>query len=199
MAKLRPLVLASTSPYRRELLERLGLPFQCLNPGVDEHPVLHEPPAERAVRLATDKARSVAGRIPDALVIGSDQVASLDGEILRKPGNHANALSQLAKLSGRTACFDTAIALLDSRSGEIFRELVSCTVTYRTLSKAEIEAYLAEDTPYDCAGSAKAERLGIALVSAIHSSDPTALIGLPLIALTTLLRNAGMPVLPRPC
>jgi septum formation protein len=199
MAKLRTLVLASTSPYRREMLERLELPFQCVNPGVDEQPVAGESPAGRAVRLSAEKARAVASRFPDALILGSDQVASLDGEVLRKPGTHDNALRQLEKLSGRTALFDTAIALLDSRSGTIQSKLVSCKVTYRTLSAAQIEAYVLQERPYDCAGSAKAERLGIALIAAIESKDPTALIGLPLIALTTLLSDAGMPVLPPPC
>lgn len=199
MAKLRTLLLASTSPYRRELLERLGLPFRSVNPEVEESLIVGEPPAERALRLAEEKARAAGLRSGDALIIGSDQVASLHGAILRKPGSYQNALIQLQKLSGQTARFDTAIALLDTRSGEIRRELVACTVTYRSLTQAQIETYVAEEQPYDCAGSAKAERLGIALLSSINSSDPTALIGLPLIALTSLLFDAGMPVLPRPC
>ena len=191
----RRLVLASSSPYRRELLARLGLAFECANPGAEEGAKDGESPSATATRLAMLKARAVAAKFPDALIIGSDQVASCDGAILDKPGNHDNARRQLAHMSGRTTRFDTAVAVLDARTGFIACRVVPCDVTMRTLSAPQIESYLSREQPYDCAGSAKIEGLGIALVERLDTEDPTALIGLPLIALTELLADAGLPVL----
>ena len=196
MTPRRTLVLASTSRYRRELLERLRVPFECDRPDVDESPLPGEPPEQTARRLAEAKARAVAARWPGALVIGSDQVASLGGERLDKPGTHENAVRQLTLASGRTASFDTALALLDSRTGLVDVRCVPCRVTFRTLSPAQIEAYLRAEEPYDCAGSAKSEGLGIALIERMDSPDPTSLVGLPLIALCAMLAAAGEPVLP---
>jgi septum formation protein len=195
MLEPQQLVLASTSRYRKELLERLRLPFECADPAVEERPLPGEAPAATAVRLAEAKARAAASRFPRALVIGSDQVASCDGVILDKPGSHANAVRQLTAMSGRSACFDTAVALCDARSGAMRSIAVPCRVHFRELSSAQIEDYLRREQPYDCAGSAKSEGLGIALIARIECDDPTALIGLPLIALSTLLQQAGMPVL----
>lgn len=188
-------MLASTSRYRKALLERLGLPFECTDPGVEERALPGEAPAATAQRLAEAKARAVASRFPRALIIGSDQVASCEGALLDKPGNHANAVRQLNAVSGRTAAFDTAIALLDAASGVMRAVVVPCRVRFRQLGAAQIEEYLRREQPYDCAGSAKAEGLGIALIERIECDDPTALVGLPLIALTGLLQQAGMPVL----
>jgi len=195
MPEPRPLILASTSRYRKALLERLGLPFDCADPGIDERALPAESAAATAARLAALKARAVAGRFPKALIIGSDQVASCDGAILDKPGTHANAVRQLTALSGRSARFDTALALFDARSGEERSSVVPCLVHFRRLDAAQIEDYLRREQPYDCAGSAKSEGLGIALIARIEGEDPTALIGLPLIALTAMLAQAGMPVL----
>jgi septum formation protein len=192
----RQLVLASTSRYRQALLARLGRPFGCATPGVDETPLAGESTADSARRLACAKALAVAARFPGALIIGSDQVASCDGMRLEKPGNHANAVRQLSALSTRTALFETAVALLDARDGTMRSRLVPCRVTFRGLSRELIEAYLRAERPYDCAGSAKAEGLGIALIERIETEDPTSLVGLPLIALTELLAEAGAPVLP---
>ena len=195
MLEPRTLVLASTSRYRKELLGRLGLPFECADPAVEERAQAGEAPADTALRLAEAKARAVAGRFPRALIIGSDQVASCDGKVLDKPGTHANAVRQLAMMSGRTACFDTAVALCDAHRGAMRSVVVPCLVHFRQLSAGQIEDYLQREQPYDCAGSAKAEGLGIALIARIECHDPTALIGLPLIALTGLLQQAGLPVL----
>ncbi|MGE0875747.1 MAG: Maf family nucleotide pyrophosphatase [Burkholderiales bacterium] len=195
MSSPRQLVLASTSRYRRQLLERLGLPFACANPALDETPLAGEAPAERAMRLATCKAQAVRDAWPDALIIGSDQVAALDGTQLDKPGTHENAVHQLQLASGRTVRFDTAVVLLDGASGEVRSRLVPCRVTFRALDAHTIDAYLRREQPYDCAGSAKAEGLGIALIERIDTADPTSLIGLPLIALTGMLAEAGVPVL----
>lgn len=195
MSSPRQLVLASTSRYRQQLLERLGLPFACANPALDETPLPGEAPAERAMRLATCKAQAVRDAWPDALIIGSDQVAALDGTQLDKPGTHENAVRQLQLASGRTVRFDTAVVLLDGASGEVRSRLVPCRVTFRALDAHTIEAYLRREQPYDCAGSAKAEGLGIALIERIDTADPTSLIGLPLIALTGMLAEAGVPVL----
>ena len=195
MDERRRLVLASTSAYRRSLLERLGLPFACAAPGVDESPRDGEAPADTARRLAQAKAAAVATGFPDALIIGSDQVASLGALRLDKPGNHANAVRQLQTLSSQTARFDTAVCVLDAKHGTARSRLVACRVTFRPLSAAMIEAYLRREQPYDCAGSAKSEGLGIALIARIETEDPTALIGLPLIALTALLAEAGLPVI----
>lgn len=195
MAHSRRLVLASTSRYRRQLLERLGLSFEAASPGSDEAPLAGESPSATATRLAILKARAVAAKYPDALIIGSDQVASCEGVILDKPGTHENARRQLAHMSGRTARFDTAVALLDAATGFVASRVVPCDVVIRPLTAAQIESYLLREQPYDCAGSAKSEGLGIALMASLDTEDPTALIGLPLIALTELLEEAGLPVL----
>ena len=189
----RHLVLASTSPYRRALLERLGLPFEVVAPKCDEAPLPNEAPQETASRLAVLKARSLGH--PNALVIGSDQVAVSDGTRLDKPGDHATATRQLRALSGKSADFHTAVALLDSKSGNLQQRVVRCRVVFRSLDDGMIERYLRREQPYDCAGSAKIEGLGIALVERIHTEDPTALIGLPLIALTEMLERAGLAVI----
>ncbi len=191
----RRLVLGSTSRYRRALLERLGLPFVVAAPDIDEAPLPAETPASTALRLAEDKARSVAARYPDALVIGSDQVADCAGRAVGKPGTRDRAVEQLQALSGKTVTFHTAIALVDAASGRCRTALVDVRSTFRTLSLHEIGAYLDREEPYDCAGSVKSEGLGIALFDRIESDDPTALIGLPLIALTRLLRDEGVDVL----
>jgi septum formation protein len=191
----RRVVLASTSRYRRSLLERLGFPFECANPGTDEAPLAGEPAGKTALRLAEAKARAVAPAFTDALVIGSDQVASCGGLRLDKPGTHENALRQLTALSGKTASFETAVALLDTKSNKVLTRLVPCDVTFRALSAGLIETYLNKEKPYDCAGSARSEGLGIILIERMRTDDPTALVGLPLIALTELLSEAGMSVL----
>jgi len=195
MPSPRRIVLASTSRYRRALLERLGLPFECADPQADESALAGETPRATALRLAEEKARAVALRHPQDLIIGADQVASCDGMRLDKPGNHDNAVRQLTALSGRTADFDTAVAVLDAKSGKLSSRVVGCRVTFRFLSAPQIERYLQLEQPYDCAGSAKAEGLGVALIERIETDDPTSLIGLPLIALTELLAQAGAPVL----
>lgn len=189
------LILASSSAYRKQLLSRLRLPFDAVSPDIDETPLPGETPPETALRLAVAKAEAVAGSAGDALVIGSDQVATLDGEHIGKPGNHANALAQLQKMRGREVVFHTALCLLDSRlhaAHRLQRENVQTIVRFRTLPDAELDAYLRIEQPYDCAGSAKNEELGIVIIEAIRSDDPSALTGLPLIALTTMLRNAGI-------
>ena len=192
MALPRRLVLASTSRYRRELLGRLGLPFEVISPDADESPLPGESAPDLALRLAVLKARSV--RAPDALVIGSDQAAALEGRLIGKPGGHEAAVRQLRELSGKSADFHTAVALLDTKTNSLESRIVACRVAFRTLDDRRIEAYLRREQPYDCAGSAKAEGLGIALIARIDTEDPTSLIGLPLIALTELLERAGMPV-----
>lgn len=195
MPQSRRLILGSTSRYRRELLERLGLAFEAASPAFDETPLAGEQAGATALRLALGKARSLAGTFPDALIIGADQVASSEGLRMDKPGSHENAVRQLRVLSGKAARFDTAVALLDARSGEAQSRVVECHVRFRTLDPARIEAYLRREQPYDCAASAKAEGLGIALIERIDTEDPTSLIGLPLIALTSMLERAGLPVL----
>lgn len=195
MPDSRELLLASTSPYRKTLLQRLGLPFACADPGLEEHAQTGEAPAQTAQRLAAAKAQAVAARHRDALVIGADQVASCGALRLDKPGSHANAVRQLTAISGKTVRFDTAVALLDARSGALLERVVPSVVRFREITPAQIEDYLRREQPYDCAGSAKAEGLGIALIARIDSDDPTALIGLPLIALSELLAQSGMPVL----
>jgi septum formation protein len=189
------LVLGSTSVYRRELLSRLRLPFTVEPPEVDETPLAGERPAELARRLSAAKAAAVAQRHPQAVVIGSDQVADLDGEPLGKPGNHANALAQLRRMSGRTVVFQTALTVMCQASGFVAHDLAPVRVRFRTLGDEEIEAYLHAEQPYDCAGSAKSEGLGIALLEAIDSDDPTALVGLPLIRTCRMLRAAGVRVI----
>ncbi len=193
MPQSRRLVLASTSRYRRELLARLGLDFETASPACDETPLPGEAPGATALRLAIGKARSLENDFPDSLVIGADQVASLGAERLDKPGNHETAVRQLRALSGKSAHFDTAVALLDTRSGTVQSAVVPCDVVFRGLDERRIEAYLRREQPYDCAASAKAEGLGIALIARIDTQDPTALIGLPLIALSAMLEKAGLP------
>jgi len=185
------LVLASTSRYRRQLLDRLALPFTSVAPNVDESRIGHEPPAALAARLAQAKAQTVARQQPQAWVIGSDQVAEREGLALGKPGDHAGAVTQLRAASGRTLHFHTALCLHHAASATTLSHLDLTSVRFRTLDDATIERYLRHEQPYDCAGSFKSEGLGIALFEAIESNDPTALIGLPLIALARLLRTAG--------
>lgn len=187
-----PLILASTSRYRRELLQRLRLPFEVDAPAVDETPQPGEAPAALALRLALAKAREVAARHPEAIVIGSDQVADLDGEAIGKPGTHARAVEQLRRMSGRRLVFQTAVAVLRPATGFEQVRLAPVHVAVRELMEAEISRYLELEQPYDCAGSAKSETLGIALLAAIESDDPTALVGLPLIRTCELLREAGL-------
>ena len=191
----RPLLLGSTSVYRRELLQRLRLPFTVAAPAVDETPLPSEPPAQLAQRLALAKAHAVATLHPEAVVIGSDQVADLAGQPLGKPGDHARATAQLQRMRGHTVVFHTAVAVVCHASGFVQTDLAPVRVRFRELSDAEIERYLRAEQPYDCAGSAKSEGLGISLLEAIDSDDPTALIGLPLIRTCRLLRAAGL-VLP---
>ncbi len=192
-----PLILASTSRYRRELLQRLRLPFEMQAPQVDETPLPGESPAGLAQRLALAKAQAVAALRPGAIVIGSDQVAELDGLPIGKPGTHERAVAQLRRMRGRRVIFQTAVAVVCADAGYAQVLLAAVAVTFRMLSDAEIEHYLRTEEPYDCAGSAKCETLGIALLDAIDSDDPTALIGLPLIRTCRLLRAAGLdPLLP---
>ena len=191
----RKLILGSTSRYRRELLERLRVPFTVEAPHVDETPLPLEAPQQVACRLAMSKARAVAAEFPDCVVIGSDQVADLEGEALGKPGNHARAFAQLQKMRGKVVVFQTAVAVVCQESGFSQMALAQVKVTFRDLSDTQIEAYLRAETPYDCAGSAKSEGLGIALLASIESDDPTALIGLPLIRTCQMLEAAGVQLL----
>lgn len=195
MPSPRRLVLASTSRHRAALLQRLGIPFEQAAPGVEETARPGESPSATATRLAIEKARAVAPRFPDALIVGSDQVAFCEGTVLGKPGGREAARRQLAFLSGKVASFDTAVALLDAASGFVRSRVVGCRVAFRELTPAQIEDYLDREQPFDCAASAKSEGLGIALLARIETEDPTALVGLPLIALTELLAQAGRPVL----
>ena len=192
MATPPRLILASTSRYRRELLERLRLPFEAMSPGTDETPLPGELPAALAERLALAKARALATRFPDAVVIGADQVADVDGTAIGKPGTHERAVEQLRTMSGRTIVFQTALAVVRESIGFAQVRRAPVAVRFRVLSAAEIETYLRAEQPYDCAGSAKCETLGIALLEAIDSDDPTALVGLPLIRTAQLLREAGL-------
>lgn len=191
----RPLVLGSTSRYRLELLQRLNLAFDVAAPDVDETPRPSEAPRALALRLALAKARAVALQHPEAVVIGSDQVADLAGQSLGKPGHHERAVQQLRQMRGQTVVFQTAVAVVCAATGFEQVDLAAVQVQFRALSDDEIERYLRAEQPYDCAGSAKSEGLGIALLDAIHSDDPTALIGLPLIRTCRMLRAAGL-VLP---
>jgi septum formation protein len=191
----RPLVLGSTSRYRRELLQRLQIPFEVAAPDVDETPLPAEAPRDLALRLALAKAQAVAARFPQAVVIGSDQVADLHGVPLGKPGNHARAVAQLRQMRGQTVVFQTALSVVCLETGFAQTALAPVRVQFRDLSDAEIEAYLLAEQPYDCAGSAKSEGLGISLLDAIDSDDPTALVGLPLIRTCQLLRAAGVVLL----
>ena len=189
------LILASTSPYRRELLTRLGLPFALANPQTDESPLPDEAPEAMALRLSEAKARAVAAAHPDALIIGSDQVATVDGKIYGKPGSHARAVEQLRALSGKTVNFFTGLCLFNARSGAADVRGIPTLVTFRQLTDAEIENYLQREPAYNCAGSAKSEGLGIALLQRMQGDDPNALVGLPLIALCDMLRRQGVSVL----
>lgn len=191
----RKLVLGSTSAYRRELLQRLRVPFTVAAPDVDETPQPTETPLALARRLALAKAQAVARQFPDAVVIGSDQVADLDGEPLGKPGTHARAVAQLQKMRGKTVVFQTAVAVVCLASGFQQEDVAPVRVVFRDLSDTEIENYLRAETPYDCAGSAKSEGLGIALLESIDNDDPSALVGLPLIRTSHMLRAAGIALL----
>lgn len=186
------LILGSTSRYRRELMERLRLPFDIVAPEVDEAPLPGETPMAMARRLALAKALAVAGLHPQAVVIGSDQVCELDGQAIGKPGNHERATAQLQRLRGSSALFHTAVAVVCAHTGFQAEDLASVAVRFRSLTDAEIERYLRLDEPYDCAGSGRCEALGITLLEAIDSDDPTALVGLPLIRTARMLRAAGI-------
>ncbi len=189
------LVLASTSPYRRELLNRLGLPFEIANPQTDESPLPEETPENTALRLSDAKAKAVAGQYPDALIIGSDQVAVMAGQVFGKPGTHEKAVEQLRLLSGNTVNFFTGLCLYNSRTGQTQIRGVPTLVTFRTLTDREIDSYLRREQPYNCAGAAKSEGLGISLLARMEGTDPNALIGLPLIALCDMLRTEGVQLL----
>jgi septum formation protein len=193
----RPVILGSTSVYRKELLSRLRIPFEVASPGVDETPHPHESPETLARRLALAKARAVAAQHPDAIVIGSDQVADLNGEPLGKPGTHERATQQLQRMRGRTVVFQTAVAVVCLATGFEQLDLAAVRVRFRQLTDTEIDYYLRTEQPYDCAGSAKSEGLGIALLDAIDNDDPTALVGLPLIRTTRMLQAAGLNLLQR--
>jgi septum formation protein len=189
------IVLASTSKFRRELLARLGLPFEVASPDVDEIPLLRETPQDTARRLAEAKARAVTTRFPQAIVIGSDQVAVLEGMTLGKPGNHANAVLQLKAMRAKEVVFHTAVCVCNAASGHAETRVVPYRVRFRDYSDTQIENYLRREQPYDCAGSARCEGLGIALIDEMRGNDPNALIGLPLIALTEMLAAQGVSVL----
>lgn len=186
------LVLASTSSYRRMLLERFQLSFETARPQVDETPLPNEAPPATANRLAVEKARAVAGQFADALIIGSDQVAHMGNEIFGKPGTSERAIAQLRRMSGQTVTFHTALAVLNTRSGRVQSESIPTHVKFRDLSEEEITRYVAKEQPLDCAGSAKSEALGITLLDSLSGDDPTALIGLPLIVLSRMLRAEGL-------
>jgi septum formation protein len=189
------IVLASTSPFRRELLSRLGLPFEIADPAVDEASRPGETPEATALRLSEEKARAVASRFPDALIIGSDQVACLDGQIFGKPGTHENAVRQLQTMRSRSVNFFTGLCLFNARTGVAHLRGVPTLVTFRNLTDTEIENYLRKEQPYNCAGSAKSEGLGIAVIARMDGEDPNALIGLPLIALCDLFKLENINIL----
>lgn len=191
----RQLVLASTSPFRRDLLNRLGISFETANPQTDESPLPNEAPEDTALRLSEAKARAVAPLFPDALIVGSDQVAILEDRVYGKPGTHDNAVRQLQTMRGKTVNFFTGLCVLDARNGKAQVRGVPTRVTFRDLTDGEIESYLRREKPYNCAGAAKSEGLGIAIIARMQGEDPNALIGLPLIALCDLLKEAGLPVL----
>ena len=194
-ASSRTLILGSSSRYRKELISRLKIPFEVAAPEVDETPLSNETPRDLALRLALAKARAVASQNPEAVVIGADQVADLEGLPLGKPGNHANAVKQLQRMRGKTVIFQTALSVVCLATGFEQTDLAAVKVTFRDLTDAEIEAYLMAEEPYDCAGSAKSEGLGIALLAAIDNDDPTALVGLPLIRTCHMLSAAGVKLL----
>lgn len=189
---LLPVFLASTSRYRNALLSRLGIPFDALAPGVDETPLPNEAPRDLSLRLAIAKAQAIAASRTHGLVIGSDQVAHCEGRKLDKPGTHQVATGQLRFMRGKTVHFDTALALVNAATGRVQSDIVSIIVKMHDLTDTQIETYLRAEQPYDCAGSAKSEGLGIALMQTLTGDDPTALIGLPLIALTRMLRAEGV-------
>ena len=189
------LILASSSPFRRELLQRLNLAFSVISPNIDETAYEHEKPEETALRLAQEKARKIAETNPDTLIIGCDQVATLDGLQLGKPITHENAVRQLSLMRGRTVTFHSALCLYNSKTGKMQAEVVPYEVEFRQLSDAQIENYLRIEQPYQCAGSAKSEGLGIALIASMRGDDPNALIGLPLIKLITMLHNEAVDII----
>lgn len=189
------LILASSSEYRKELLLKLQLPFSSISPHVDETPLPSEKPQETALRLAQEKAKKIGTEYPHALIIGCDQVATLDGEQLGKPLNHNNATKQLQKMRGREVTFHSALCLYNAATGNMQAEVVPYLVRFRDLSDAQIENYLSKEQPYHCAGSAKSEGLGIALIDRMLGNDPNALIGLPLIKLVSMLQNEGVDVI----
>lgn len=189
------LILASSSPYRRELLQKLQIPFNCVSPKIDESAIEGEKPHETALRLAQEKAKKVGEEYAHALIIGCDQVATLDGEQLGKPGNHKNATEQLRKMRGREVKFYSALCLYNAATGNMQCENVPYLVRFRQLSDEEIENYLSKEQPYQCAGSAKSEGLGIALMERMLGEDPNALIGLPLIKLISMLKNENINII----
>jgi septum formation protein len=191
----RKIVLASTSPFRRELLSRLGIPFEVAAPSVDESALPDELAPATAIRLAEAKARASLKEFPDALIIGSDQVAELAGQHIGKPGTHENAVAQLRRMRGKSVVFHTAIALVNGLKDRAQTRVVPTVVTFRDLSDEQIEVYLRREQPYNCAGSAKSEGLGIALIACMEGPDPNALIGLPLIELVSMLKIEGVEVL----
>ena len=192
---MQTLILASSSPYRRDLLQKLRIPFTCIKPEVDETPLHNEAPEQTALRLAQDKARKVALDNPDALIIGCDQVATFEGLQIGKPMTHANAFKQLQMMRGKTVIFHSALCLFNAKTGQMQADNVPYYVTFRHLSDAQIERYLQLEQPYDCAGSAKSEGLGIAVIEKMTGDDPNALVGLPLIQLVTMLQHAGVQVI----
>lgn len=191
----KPLILASSSRYRREVLQKLHLPFECISPEIDETPLPSESPEQTSLRLAEGKARKVAESQPNALIIGCDQVATVDGLQIGKPGNHENAVKQLTMLSGKEVIFHSAMCLYDSHRQHMQSTIAPYFVKFKPLTAAQIETYLRLEQPYDCAGSAKSEGMGIALLDYMRGDDPNALIGLPLIALVNMLQQADVDVL----
>lgn len=192
---MKQIVLGSTSPFRREILGKLGLPFKCAAPDIDESPLNDETPSQLVARLAEHKARAVAPDHPNSLIIGSDQVAVLNGEILGKPGNHSRAAEQLGRLAGKTVTFLTALCLYNSENSQAQTEVIPFVVHFRPLTTSQIENYLQKEQPYNCAGSFKSEGLGITLFEKLEGDDPNTLIGLPLIRLTRMLENEGVTVI----
>lgn len=189
------LILASSSVYRRELLTHLQIPFTCISPDVDETPFPNELPQQTALRLAQEKAKKVGVTYTDALIIGCDQVATLDNQQLGKPLNHDNATKQLRMMRGREVTFYSALCLYNANTGAMQAEVIPYVVKFRNLTDAQIESYLLKEQPYHCAGSAKSEGLGIAIIERMIGEDPNALIGLPMIALVTMLQNEGLAVI----
>jgi len=191
----KKLILASTSSFRRELLGKLGIPFEVASPNIDETALPGEAASHTALRLAEAKARAVASQFPNALIIGSDQVATLENIHIGKPGNHLKAVEQLRLMRGKTVVFNTALALFNSSTDQVQSKLIPTNVRFRELSDDQIESYLQKEKPYNCAGSAKSEGLGIAVIASIEGTDPNALIGLPLIELISMLNNEGIQVI----